>query len=181
MVTCEVTPHHLTLSDAAVLGYDTNTKMNPPLRSQSDVDALIEGVIDGTVDTIATDHAPHHRDEKMLEYDKAPFGIVGLETALSLVFDRLVYNGTITLKRMVELLSTNPSKVFNLNRGTLASGSIADITIFDPAKQVTVDPAKFKSKSRNTPFGGWQLDGAPVAVVVSGKLIDKASLEIGRG
>ena len=169
-VTCEVTPHHLTLSDAAVVGYDTNTKMNPPLRSQSDVDALIEGVIDGTVDTIATDHAPHHRDEKMLEYDKAPFGIVGLETALSLVFDRLVYNGTIALKRMVELMSMNPSKVFNLNKGSLTTGSVADVTIFDPAKQVTVDPAKFKSKSRNTPFSGWQLYGAPVAVVVSGRL-----------
>jgi dihydroorotase len=175
-VTCEVTPHHLTLSDAAVVGYDTNTKMNPPLRSQADVDALIEGVIDGTVDTIATDHAPHHRDEKMLEYDKAPFGIVGLETALSLVFDRLVYNGTITLKRMVELLSTNPSKVFNLNKGTLAPDSVADVTIFDPSRQVTVDPTKFKSKSRNTPFSGWQLYGAPVAVVVSGKLIDDAIL-----
>jgi len=169
-VTCEVTPHHLTLSDAAVVGYDTNTKMNPPLRSQSDVNALIEGVIDGTIDTIATDHAPHHRDEKMLEYDKAPFGIVGLETALSLVFDRLVYNGTITLRRMIELLSTNPSKVFNLNKGSITVGSVADVTIFDPAKQVTVDPSKFKSKSRNTPFSGWQLYGAPVAMVVSGRL-----------
>jgi len=144
--------------------------------SQSDVDALIEGVIDGTVDTIATDHAPHHRDEKMLEYDKAPFGIVGLETALSLVFDRLVYNGTITLKRMVELMSTNPSKVFSLNKGSLAPGSVADVTIFDPARQFTVDPTKFKSKSRNTPFSGWQLYGAPVAVVVGGKLIDETIL-----
>jgi dihydroorotase len=174
-VTCEVTPHHLALSDAAVVGYDTNTKMNPPLRSQDDVDALVEGVIDGTVDAIATDHAPHHRDEKMLEYDKAPFGIIGLETALSLVFDRLVYNGTITLRRMVELMSTNPSRAFNLDRGTLAPRSIADITIFDPARRVTVDPAKFKSKSRNTPFGGWQLYGAPEAIVVNGKLFDQVA------
>ncbi|HZS43554.1 MAG TPA: dihydroorotase [Blastocatellia bacterium] len=176
-VTCEVTPHHLTLSDAAVVGYDTNTKMNPPLRSQDDVDALVEGVIDGTVDAIATDHAPHHRDEKMLEYDKAPFGIVGLETALSLVFDRLVYNGTITLRRMVELMSINPSRAFNLNRGTLAPGAIADVTIFDPAGKVVVDPTKFKSKSRNTPFGGWQLYGVPVAVVIGGQFHDEASLD----
>ncbi|MBK7992695.1 MAG: dihydroorotase [Blastocatellia bacterium] len=170
-VTCEVTPHHFSLTDSAVEGFDTNTKMNPPLRTNQDVEALIQGIIDGTVDVIATDHAPHHADEKALEYDRAPFGIVGLETAVSLSLDKLYHTGKISLMRFVELLSTAPARVFNLARGTLAVGSPADITIFDPTLNTTVNPALFRSKSRNSPFAGWQLKGAVIATIVNGKII----------
>jgi dihydroorotase len=170
-VTCEVTPHHFSLTDSAVEGFDTNTKMNPPLRTNQDVEALIQGIIDGTVDVIATDHAPHHADEKALEYDRAPFGIVGLETAVSLSLDKLYHTGKISLMRFVELLSTAPSRVFNLARGTLVVGSPADITIFDPILDTTVNPALFRSKSRNSPFAGWQLKGAVIATIVNGKII----------
>lgn len=170
-VTCEVTPHHFSLTDSAVEGFDTNTKMNPPLRTNQDVEALIQGIIDGTVDVIATDHAPHHADEKALEYDRAPFGIVGLETAVSLSLDKLYHTGKISLMRLVELFSTVPAKVFNLSRGTLAVGSPADITIFDPTLNTTVNPALFRSKSRNSPFAGWQLKGAVIATIVNGKII----------
>ncbi|MBO0723943.1 MAG: dihydroorotase, partial [Blastocatellia bacterium] len=171
-VTCEVTPHHFTLTDAEVFkrGYDTNTKMAPPLRSQHDLEAVIEGLRDGTIDAIATDHAPHHANEKMLEYDRAPNGIIGLETAVSLTLDRLVDKGVISLVRMVELLSCNPSKIFNLGRGSLRPGNQADVTIFDPQLQIHVDASRFKSKSRNTPFDGWVLKGAVVAAIVNGKV-----------
>lgn len=171
-VSCEVTPHHFTLSDKDVYesGYDTNFKMAPPLRSQADVEAILEGLRDGTIDAIATDHAPHHANEKMLEFDRAPNGIIGLETAVSLTIDRLVHRGVITLARMVELLAVNPAKIFKLDRGTLKVGSVADVTIFDPNKQVKVDASKFQSKSRNTPFSGWELKGAPVAAIVAGRL-----------
>src|SRR5687768_12252382 len=129
-VTCEVTPHHFTLTDAAVEGYDTNTKMSPPLRSQQDVEAVLEGLKDGTIDAIATDHAPHHADEKSLEYDRSPFGITGLETAVGLAFNELIHKGVIGLERLVEMCSTNPAKIFRMKgRGTLTPGSIADITI----------------------------------------------------
>jgi len=174
-VSCEVTPHHFTLTDEAVVGYDTNTKMNPPLRSLSDREALLEGIADGTVDAIATDHAPHHIDEKMLEYDRAPFGIIGLETALSLSLDRLFNSGRISLVRLVELLSTGPARVFNLDRGTLRAGAAADITIFDPNREVVVDATKFRSRSRNTPFDGWRLRGAPVATIVGGNVVFRMS------
>lgn len=170
-VTCEVTPHHFTLTDAAVETFDTNTKMNPPLRSAADVEAIIEGIVDGTVDAIATDHAPHHADEKALEYDKAPFGIIGLETALSLSLDRLYHTGKISLLRLVELLSTGPARVFNLKRGSLEVGAIADVSIFDLNKVVRVDPTKFRSKSRNTPFAGYVLRGGPVATIVAGRVV----------
>jgi dihydroorotase len=172
-VTCEVTPHHFTLSDKDVYesGYDTNFKMAPPLRSEADVEAIIEGLRDGTVDAIATDHAPHHANEKMLEFDRAPNGIIGLETAVSLALDRLVHQGAITLARMVELFSCNPARIFKLDCGTLKIGAVADVTIFDPNKQVKVDPSKFQSKSRNTPFAGWELRGAPVATIVAGRLV----------
>lgn len=170
-VTCEVTPHHFTLTDMAVVGFDTNTKMNPPLRTDEDIEALIEGIADGTVDAIATDHAPHHVDEKALEYDRAPFGIVGLETAVSLTLDKLYNTGKISLLRMVELFTIAPAKVFNLDRGTLSVGAYADVTIFDPNLKVSVDSTKFCSKSRNSPFIGWQLQGAPVATIVNGKII----------
>ena len=171
-VTCEVTPHHFTLTDKAVEGYDTNTKMAPPLRSQEHLEAIIEGIKDGTIDAIATDHAPHHADEKSLEYDRAPFGITGLETAIGLAFNQLVNTGIIDLARLVELCSTNPAKIFKLeNRGTLVPGSIADITIIDPNLTWTYRNADSKSKSRNSPFDGWELNGGAVATIVGGRIV----------
>jgi dihydroorotase len=171
-VTCEVTPHHFALTDRDVFGsrYNTHFKMAPPLRSQADLDAIIEGLRDGTIDAIATDHAPHHANEKMLEFDRAPNGIIGLETAVSLTLDRLVQRTVISLSRMVELLSCNPARLFGLARGSLQVGAVADVTIFDPAKQIKVEAAQFQSKSRNTPFDGWALQGAVVATVVAGRL-----------
>jgi dihydroorotase len=171
-VTCEVTPHHFTLTDRDVYesGYDTNFKMAPPLRSQTDLDAVIEGLRDGTIDAIATDHAPHHANEKMLEFDRAPNGIIGLETAVSLALDRHVHRGVITLARMIDLLSCNPARIFKLDRGTLKIGSIADLTIFDPNREVRIDASKFQSKSRNTPFDSCELIGAPVTTIVGGRI-----------
>ncbi len=171
-VTCEVTPHHFTLTDKAVEGYDTNTKMAPPLRPAEHRDAVIEGLRDGTIDAIATDHAPHHADEKALEYDRAPYGITGLETAVGLAFNELVHKGMIDLVRLVELCSTNPARIFKLaGRGTLAPGSIADITIIDPELDWTYTNSESRSKSRNSPFDGWQFRGAAVATVVGGNLV----------
>jgi len=172
-VTCEVTPHHLALTDEAVIGFDTNTKMSPPLRSEEDRVALIEAVRDGTIDAIATDHAPHHQDEKMLEYDRAPFGIVGLETALGVVLTVLHHANAIPLERVVELLSPGPARAFGLVGGTLAVGSPADVTIFDPGREWTVEPSRFKSKSRNTPFGSWNVKGAVIATIVGGKIVHR--------
>lgn len=169
-VTCEVTPHHFTLTDAAVEGYDTNMKMNPPLRTQDDVEAILEALRDNTIDAIATDHAPHHADEKALEFDRAPFGIVGLETALGLACDRLVHQGIIDLNRFVELCSINPARIFKLEgRGTLRPGSHADLTIFDPEQTWTVNAEVFKSKSRNTPFHNRLLRGKSVATIIGGR------------
>jgi dihydroorotase len=171
-VTCEVTPHHFTLTDKSVEGYDTNTKMAPPLRSDEHLEAIIDGIKDGTIDAIATDHAPHHSDEKALEYDRAPFGITGLETAIGLAFNELVHKGLIDLVRLVEMCSTNPAKIFGLSgRGTLIPGSIADITLIDPEFSWTYSNADSRSKSRNTPFDGRQFRGAAVATFVSGKLV----------
>ncbi len=172
-VTCEITPHHFVLTDAAVYEsqYDTNTKMAPPLRSQADLDACLEGLRDGTIDAIATDHAPHHANEKAYEFDKAPNGIIGLETAVSLTLDRLVHREIISMTRMVELLSCNPSRIFKLERGSLQVGAIADVTIFDPNFEVTVVTTQFKSKSKNTPFAGWKLKGAPTAAIVAGRIV----------
>jgi dihydroorotase len=172
-VTCEITPHHFTLTDRDVYesGYSANFKMAPPLRPQFDLEAVIEGLRDGTIDAIATDHAPHHANEKMLEFDRAPNGIIGLETALSLTLDRLVCRGVVSLKRLVELLSTNPARIFKLDRGTLKVGAVADVTIFDPNREIKIDASKFQSKSRNTPFDGWELKGAPVATIVSGRIV----------
>jgi dihydroorotase len=172
-VTCEVTPHHFTLTDEDVYrsGYDTNFKMAPPLRTRADLEAILEGLRDGTINAIATDHAPHHANEKMYEFDKAPNGILGLETAVSLTLDRLVHRGVISLSRMVELLACKPAKIFKLDRGTLRVGAAADVTVFDPHKQVKVDASKFQSKSRNTPFDGWELKGGPVATIVGGQLV----------
>lgn len=172
-VTCEVTPHHLALTDEAVAEnhYDTNTKMNPPLRSAEHVEALLEGVLDGTVDCLATDHAPHHADEKAVEFDHAPFGIVGLETALPLTFDLLVGKNRMPLTRFVALWSTNPARIFKLGGGTLKVGAPADLTIFNPELRATVNPEKFRSLSRNTPFGGKRLRGWPVYTIVAGRVV----------
>ena len=170
-MTCEVTPHHLALTDEAVTSFDTNTKMNPPLRSETDRAALIEAARDGTIDAIATDHAPHHADEKMLEYDCAPFGVVGLETALAVALTELYHKNSIPLTRIVEMLTAGPGRAFSLARGTLAEGAVADMTVFDPDREWKVDPRRFKSKSRNTPFAGWRLRGKVVATFVRGKLV----------
>src|SRR5437667_2201523 len=171
-VTCEVAPHHWTLSDAAVQDYDTNTKMSPPLRSQDHIEAIVEGLRNGTIDAIATDHAPHHADEKALEYDQAPFGIVGLETAIGLALDRLVHPGTISLERLIELCATNPARILHLaDCGTLRTGARADLTILDPELTWTFDAAQSKSKSRNTPFDGYTFRGAAVATIVAGRVV----------
>jgi dihydroorotase len=173
-VTCEVAPHHFTLTDEALgspVPYDTNTKMNPPLREAADRDAMIQGIADGTVDVIATDHAPHHYDEKQVEFDRAPFGIVGLETAVPLTFDRLVHAGHIPLRRMIELLSMNPARVLNLPGGTLSEGAAADITLLAPDLAVRIEAAKLRSRSKNTPFDGWQLRGGVAATIVGGRTV----------
>lgn len=173
-VTCEVSPHHLILTDEEVAktGFSTFCKMKPPLRSESDRAALVQGLVDGTVDCIASDHAPHHRDEKDVEFDKAPFGILGLETTLSLCLDRFVHAGVLTLPRLVELLSTGPARVLGIPGGTLKPGSPADVSIFDLDGEVTIAASGFRSKSRNTPFDGWTLRGRPVATVVEGRRVE---------
>lgn len=173
-VTCEVAPHHFTLTDEALstpVSYDTNMKMNPPLREAADRDEMLKGIVDGSVDAIATDHAPHHYDEKKVEFDLAPFGIVGLETCVSICLDRLVHAGRIRLSRLIELLSTNPARIVNVPGGSLADGSIADVTILAPDLVITVDASKFRSKSRNTPFGGWALKGGVAATIVGGRTV----------
>jgi dihydroorotase len=173
-VTCEVTPHHFVLTDemlASPRPYDTNVKMNPPLRDELDRDAMLHGIVDGTVDAIATDHAPHHYDEKEVEFDQAPFGITGLETAVSLSLDRLVHSGAITLSRLVELLSVNPARILNVAGGSLSEGAPADVSILAPDLRVTVSVAAMRSKSRNTPFDGWQLRGGVAATVVGGRVV----------
>ena len=170
-ITCEVAPHHFTLTDdslASPTPYDTNTKMNPPLREAVDRDAMLDGIADGTVDVIATDHAPHHYDEKNVEFDLAPFGIVGLETAVPLVFDRLVHTGRIGLSRMVELLSVNPAKILRVPGGTLKAGGVADIVVLAPDLSVQINTARLHSLSKNTPFDGWKLKGGVVATIVGG-------------
>ncbi|HWR15030.1 MAG TPA: dihydroorotase [Terriglobales bacterium] len=171
-VTCEVTPHHFTLTDDKVGEYDTHYKMNPPLRSADDRDAMIKGLLDGTIDCIATDHAPHARHEKEVEFDKAAFGITGMETALGLALTELVHKRKMPLKRLVELLSANPAKIIGLRgRGALEQGGHADLTIFDPKAKWTFDVAKSKSRSRNTPFDGWQFTGRVVATIVGGEMV----------
>jgi dihydroorotase len=172
-VTCEVTPHHLLLTDEEVARtvFSTQCKMKPPLRSERDRQALLAGLADGTLDAIASDHAPHHADEKDVEFDLAPFGILGLETTLALCLDRLVRPGVIGLPRLIELLSTGPARALGLPGGSLRPGSPADVTLFDPEGDVTVEAARFLSRSRNTPFEGWRLRGRPAATVVGGRRI----------
>jgi dihydroorotase len=164
-VTCEVTPHHFTLTDDAVRSYDTNMKMNPPLRTRDDVEAVKKGLQDGTIDVIATDHAPHSYDEKQVEFPAAPFGIVGLETALGLSLTELVHKGVLSLYQLVEKFSVNPRNILHLPQIRITEGESANLTIFDPLTEWTVDPAVFKSKSKNTPFGGVRLTGRPMGVV----------------
>ena len=173
-VTCEVTPHHLVLDESAVTSYDTNAKMNPPLRAAEDRAALVKALADGTVDAIATDHAPHHADEKCVEFSLAPFGVVGLETAVSLALDRLVHAGALPLTRMVELFTTGPAGILRLDKGTLRVGVDADVTVLDLERNVTVEPKDFRSKSGNSPFGGWTLKGGPVMTIVGGKVVHDA-------
>src|SRR4051812_48387898 len=173
-VTCEVAPHHFTLTDdalAAPVQYDTNVKMNPPLRESADRDAMLEGLADGSIDAIATDHAPHHADEKMVEFDRAPFGIVGLETAVPIVFDRLIHTGRITLGRMIELLSVNPAAILGVPGGSLAEGQVGDVTILAPDMSTTVKASALRSRSKNTPYDGWQFRGGVAATIVGGRIV----------
>ncbi len=169
-VTTEVTPHHFTLTDECLRTFDSNYKMNPPLRDRSDVAACIEGLADGTIDCIATDHAPHAKEKKMQELDRAPFGIVGLETSLGLVVTHLIEPGHLDWPAAIEKMSVNPARILGLNKGTLALGADADVTIIDPSTDWTVDPAEFRSKSTNTPFAGWKLRGRADVVIVGGRV-----------
>ncbi len=172
-VTCEVTPHHFVLTDETVRNFDANTKMSPPLRSESDRQAVIEALADGTVDAIATDHAPHHPDEKALEFDLAPFGIVGLETAVPLACDRLLHAGHIDVRRLVELMSCNPAAILRLDAGDLSEGAIGNVTVIDLERTRTVDTTGFAGKNHNMPFDGWELKGWPVITVVAGNVVWK--------
>jgi dihydroorotase len=166
-ISAEVTPHHFTLTDAAVADYDTNAKMNPPLRSSDDVAALLRGLEDGTIDAIASDHAPHHVNLKMLEFDRAPFGITGLETAVALALTKL----KLPIQRVVELFSINPQKIMKVRKWGLFEGSDADVTILDLNRAWSFDVNQSRSRSRNSPFHGWQLKGKAVATVVGGKVV----------
>jgi dihydroorotase len=169
-VTAEACPHHFTLTDESLRGFDSNFKMSPPLRTAADVEAIIEGLVDGTIDCIATDHAPHAREKKMLELDRAPFGILGLETAVGLSVTRLVATGRIGWPRLIEALSTLPARILGINRGTLRPGAVADITLIDPERSWQVDIDTFRSKSVNSPFHGWTLRGRAVATIVGGRI-----------
>ncbi len=170
-VTCEVTPHHFTLTDEACRDYDPRFKMNPPLRSADDVAALVAGLADGTVDAIATDHAPHSDTKKQTDFESAPFGVVGLETALAVALEKLYHPGKISLLRLVELLSTNPARIVGVPGGKLSVGAPADITVFSLEKKWTYRAAEGWSKSHNSPFEGWSFRGGPVATVVGGNIV----------
>jgi len=170
-VTCEVTPHHFTLTDEACRDYDTRAKMNPPLRSADDVAAMIEGLADGTVDAIASDHAPHTPTEKQTDFESAPFGVIGLETTVALALDKLFHAGKITLPRLIELFSVNPARILGVEGGQLKVGAPADLTVLDLEKKWTYRAAEGLSKSRNSPFDGWSFRGAPAATIVAGALL----------
>jgi len=169
-VTAEVTPHHFMLTDECLRTFDANFKMNPPLRSRDHLEACINGLRDGTIDVIASDHAPHAKEKKMQELDRAPFGIIGLETTLSLVITKLIKPGILTWSEAVAKMTVNPAKILGLNKGTLAIGADADVTIIDPNWEWVVDPSRFLSKARNTPFTGWKLEGRATDVIVSGTI-----------
>lgn len=173
-VTCETAPHYFTLTDDAVRGYNTNAKMNPPLREATDMAAIKAGLQDGTIDCIATDHAPHHLDEKDVEFDVAMNGIVGLETSLPLSL-KLVSDGVLTLPQLVEKMSSNPARILSLCRGTLTVGAVADVTVIDPEMEWVVDADKLASKSKNTPFIGWKMQGGARCVIVAGKVVNSRS------
>jgi dihydroorotase len=171
-ITCEVTPHHFTLTDADIRDYDANFKMNPPLRSQADREAMLAGLADGSIDAIATDHAPHAPQEKIIEFERAAFGITGLETAIGLSISQLHLGHKIPLPRIVELFTAGPARVIGLRgRGTLVRGSHADVTIFDPKKRWTYDASKSRSRSHNSPFDGWAMTGKVVATIVGGRVV----------
>ena len=170
-VTCEATPHHIALSDGEIHPYDSNFKMRPPVRSAADVNAVLEGIASGAVDAIATDHAPHPGSEKMQEFERCPFGIIGLETALSIALDRMVHAGKIPLMRMIELFTLEPGRILKLPRGRLAVGGPADVTIFSLDHEWTFDVTHSESKSSNSPFHGWTFRGAPMATVVGGEMV----------
>lgn len=178
-VTCDVAPHNFCLTDRDLANatYDPNWKTNPPLRSAEDVEAVKQALRDGTVDAIASDHQPHHRDDKELDFSEAPFGIVGLETAVSLAIDRLLHGKVLDMGKLVQRMSTGPAAAFDLPGGSLKPGEPGDVTILDLERRVTVDPARFRSKSSNTPFGGWELCGAPVATIVGGRIVWRADSE----
>jgi len=178
-VTCEVTPHHMALCDADLASYDSNFKMKPPLRSPADREALVEGIASGVVDAIATDHAPHPGSEKMQEFEKCPFGVIGLETALAVALKALVHTGRISLMRLIELFTTGPARVLGLNRGKLEPGAPADLTLFDPDLVWTYDVNRSFSKSKNSPFDGWTFRGGPVATVVKGRIVWRRNEERG--
>jgi dihydroorotase len=167
-VTAETCPHYFSLTEEAVRGYNTMAKMNPPLRTAEDVAAIKQGLKDGTLEVIATDHAPHGLDEKSGEFDAAPFGIVGLETSVGLTF-KLVQEGVLTITQLVEHMSTTPARIIKSGGGTLSVGAVADITIIDPDLEWTVDASQFKSRSKNTPFNGWKLKGRAVQTIVGRK------------
>ena len=170
-VTCEATPHHIALADTDMRPYDSDFKMKPPLRELADVEGVIEGIADGTVDAIATDHAPHPGSEKMQEFEKCPFGVIGSETALAVALDRLYHTGRVPLMRLVELFTAAPARILGLNRGRLAEGSPGDVTVFDPDLEWTYDVNKSFSKSKNTPFDGRRFRGGPVAAIVGGAVV----------
>ncbi|MEK9628455.1 MAG: dihydroorotase [Nitrospinota bacterium] len=169
-VTCEVAPHHFTLTHEACRGYDTNAKMSPPLRTDSDLEMIKEGMKDGTIDIIATDHAPHDVVDKQVEFSKACFGIVGLETALPLTL-KMVDEGVISLERAIDMLTSQTNKIFDIDKGTLGVGKDADITLFDPNTKYSIDPSKFKSRSKNSPYKGWKVRGKVIRTLVNGKTV----------
>jgi dihydroorotase len=170
-VTCEVTPHHFTITEDVVSGFDTNTKMNPPLRTKDDVAAMKDGLRDGTIDVIATDHAPHTIDEKEVEYTTAPFGIVGLETAVGLCLTELVEKKVLTIVQLIQKLSTNPRRLLSLPEIVFKEGEAANITLLDPVAEWTVKTAAFRSKSKNSPFDGFRLKGRAIGIINNGKAL----------
>jgi dihydroorotase len=179
-VSAEATPHHMTLTEAAADGYRTEAKVNPPLRTEGDRAAVVAGFADGTLDVLATDHAPHHYDEKEQAFEDAPFGLVGLETAFGLLFTELVLKDLVSLPTLIERMTAAPARAFSLPGGSLAPGMPGDVVVFDPAAEWVVDPARFRSKSRNTPFGGRQLRGRVVLTLVGGELVWDALAEDAR-